>query len=93
MNASKHAVQRLQQRGIPKSAVRLLECVGTEYTQKGGCRVLYLNNRERKRIVKDLKRLLHCVAEERSPFIVLGDDDHVVTAGHLTKGPRKFRGY
>jgi hypothetical protein len=80
MTISQHAQKRAQQRGISPDLVLLLNALGMETQQKGNTYVLELDKHTQKTLSKKLKRLLMQV--QRNVFVVIGDDDNVITMAH-----------
>lgn len=91
MKLSKHAKLRAQQRGIPEWAIDLLSLYGSESYQKGGCHLLTMNSRQRKRATNALKRLLDVLQNDVPIYAVVTGKDEVVTVGHRYRsGKKKF---
>ncbi|WJG08087.1 hypothetical protein [Aliiglaciecola sp. LCG003] len=80
MTISQHAQKRCQQRGISPDLVVLLNALGMETQQKGNTYVLELDKHTQKTLTKKLKRLLMQI--QRNVFVVISDDDHVITIAH-----------
>ena len=80
MTISQHAQKRCQQRGISPDLVLLLNALGMETQQKGNTYVLELDKHTRRTLIKKLKCLLTQV--QRDIFVVIADDDTVITTAH-----------
>ncbi|MFB1036742.1 MAG: hypothetical protein QMC38_15510 [Sinobacterium sp.] len=80
MTISQHAQKRCQQRGISPDLVLLLNTLGMETQQKGNTYVLELDKYTKKTLSKKLKGLLMQI--QRDVFVVISDDDNVITAAH-----------
>jgi hypothetical protein len=80
MTISQHAQKRCQQRGISPDLVLLLNALGMETQQKGNTYVLELDKHTKKILSKKLKGLLMQI--QRDVFVVISDDDNVITAAH-----------
>jgi hypothetical protein len=80
MTVSQHAQKRCQQRGISPDLVLLLNALGMETQQKGNTYVLQLDKQTQKVLCKKLKTLLMQV--QRKVFVVISDDDKLITAAH-----------
>jgi hypothetical protein len=80
MTISQHAQKRCQQRGISPDLVLLLNALGMETPQKGNTYVLELDKHTKKTLSKKLKSLLMQI--QRDVFVVISDDDNVITAAH-----------
>jgi hypothetical protein len=80
MTISQHAQKRCQQRGISPDLVLLLNALGMETQQKGNTYLLQLDKHTQKKLSKKLKRLLMQI--QRNIFVVISDDDNVITTAH-----------
>lgn len=83
---SRHAEDRLRQRGIPPIIVELLDRFGA--TERcGGAEKLFFNKRSRQRLLQHFggARSLRVVEPWLDAFVVLSDDGAVVTVGHRQK--------
>ena len=80
MTISQHAQKRCQQRGISPDLVLLLNALGMETQQKGNTYVLELAKHTKKTLSKKLKGLLMQI--QRDVFVVISEDDNVITAAH-----------
>lgn len=84
--ASRHAVTRAQQRGIPPLIVEWLIAYGEEQPANRGARVVYFTKRSRKRIAQDngdliVRRLLGLL----NAYAVIASDGQLITCGHRIK--------
>jgi hypothetical protein len=70
-----HAAQRMQQRGISETLLRLIETFGEARYQKGGAEILEIRE-------DDLKQLRQAIDRARNICLVKGEQDRVVTVMH-----------
>ena len=89
---TKHAQKRLQQRGIPDMAVRLICKYGKRSYYKGG-ESYCINKRNRRRLEKDLKARLDSrefrrIVKSLDCYVVLSGDE-IITVAHRTKRLRR----
>ena len=80
---SEHARVRMQQRGIPATALELLLDYGREVHDHRGCRIVRFDKRSRRHLLHDLgpdafRRVERCL----DAYAVVAGDDAVVTVGH-----------
>jgi hypothetical protein len=89
MSLTVHAQERLQQRAIPPFVVDLLHQFGASM-RCGGAERLFFDKAARQRLTKHLggSRGLRAVEAWLSVYLVVGDNGHVITAGHQH---RRFR--
>lgn len=79
---TKHAEKRLQQRSIPEIMLQIMLSYGEEVPQKGGTCMVRISRRRRAAIRKDLKRALDHFDSLCDGYMVVSEDDKVITAGH-----------
>ena len=79
---SEHSRKRAAQRAIPDIVLDVLLERGEMDEQKGGTSLIELNRRERKALVKSLKKLLRALTNDASPYAVMADNGHIITVGH-----------
>lgn len=78
-----HAVQRMQQRGIDPATVDYLLAYGDERCTNGGATILYFAKRFKKKLFGHLNKGERVKLEGAfNVYLILGDDDHIVTVGH-----------
>ncbi|ADE13967.1 conserved hypothetical protein [Nitrosococcus halophilus Nc 4] len=84
MALTKHAQNRMQQRGIPPLAVELLMAYGRiEY--QNGSQLLYFDNRSFKRVCKKLDAARKNIEQLAKAYLVIGENGQVITTSHRTK--------
>ena len=83
VSMSKHALQRAQQRAIPEAMLSLLCTLGAECQQKGGTSLLFIPKKQRCRIRRQLQQLLSRFDAIQDSYLVMNDDGHIITTGHL----------
>jgi hypothetical protein len=80
---TRHACERMQQRGIPRQAVEVVLAYGRVSHDHHGSRVVWLDKRARARLCREEGR---CVAssldKHLDTYAVIGPDGMVVTVGH-----------
>lgn len=79
---TKHAEERLQQRGIPPLMLPIVMAYGQEQYQKGGTTVWVLPKKSAKRLRRELKDLLSRMDALSDTYFVENDAGTVITAGH-----------
>ena len=94
---SKHAQVRIQQRGISSEQIYLVQHYGTTKHVRGAMSI-YMDNSARKRARNSPDGTLYRKHADRLNFyLVLSDDEHVITVAHQTQktphGRRKPRRY
>ena len=78
-----HAKVRMQQRGIPESALDLLLDFGREEHDHRGCTIVLIDKRARRRIKRVFGHVAYRVMEPHlDAYAVLGSDGEVRTVGH-----------
>ena len=78
-----HARVRMQQRGIPSTALEVLLDYGHEAHDHRGCRIVLFDKRSRRRAARELgERYFRTVERHLNAYAVIGPDDAVVTVGH-----------
>ncbi|ACL72863.1 hypothetical protein [Thioalkalivibrio sulfidiphilus] len=73
-----HATQRMQQRGISETMLRLFETFGVARYQKGGAEILEIREEE-------LKQLRKAIDRAGNICVVKGEQDRVVTVMHRNR--------
>lgn len=76
---TEHAVKRAQQRSVGYELIDFLLLYGEVREQKGGCYLLSLEQEERKRLQKALKKLQRALDNPTPVTAVMGEKGHVVT--------------
>ena len=78
-----HAKIRMQQRGIPASALDVLLDFGRERYDHRGCTVVLIDKRARRRIERVLGHVAYRAMEPHlDAYAVVGGDGEVRTVGH-----------
>lgn len=78
-----HARVRMQQRGIPSTALEVLLDYGHEAHDHRGCRIVRFDKRSRRRAASELGRERYRRIERwLGAYAVVGPDDAVLTVGH-----------
>ncbi|MFE8070143.1 hypothetical protein QQM79_03710 [Marinobacteraceae bacterium S3BR75-40.1] len=80
---SHHGRQRACQRAIGNEVIDFLMLYGDVHEQKGGGYLLTLNDRDRKRLQKALKRVSRSLDGAHPPSVVVGDEARVITVERL----------
>lgn len=83
MKHTKHADERIQQRGIPRLVPEILRLFGNETYQKGGYRKIKMSTKGKKHAIKELKKALAAFENSKSYFCVENEEGLVITAGHI----------
>ena len=93
MNLTKHASDRLQQRGIPRIAVDLLHEYGARRYDHHGVVIRYFDKRSRERLVRERgKAVVARLAGVLNVYMVVSAaDDAVLTVAHRYPGRRIAR--
>ena len=80
---TRHALVRMQQRGIPPIALEVLLDFGREAHDHRGCRVVRFDMLSRRRAEMELGRERYRRIERwLGAYAVVGPDDAVLTVGH-----------
>lgn len=82
---TKHAKTRCQQRGIPPMVVDLLRNYGTVEKCPGGATRYSFDKKARQRVSAYAGSLAGLLQSHLDTYLVVGDEDHVITVGHLLK--------
>lgn len=78
-----HAKVRMQQRGIPESALELLLDFCREQHDHWGCTIVLIDKRARRRIERVLGHVAYRVMEPHlGAYAVVGSEGEVRTVGH-----------
>ncbi|WP_413282499.1 hypothetical protein [Vibrio sp. MA40-2] len=80
INLTHHSVKRCQQRGIDPAVVELLVAIGIEVNEDNEASKLAFSKREKKRLLKTLKKCTRTV--EKTPYVVLSYGGDVITTAH-----------
>ena len=91
MYLSRHAEQRMQQRGIPRQAVDVVLAYGrVSHDHHGGC-VVWLDKRARARLCREAgRRVLRRLDKHLNAYAVTDPDDGtVLTVGHRYRRIRR----
>ena len=78
-----HARVRMQQRGIPPTALDVLLDYGRESHDHRGCRIVRFDKRSRRRAARVLGEAFRRFERWLDAYAVIGADDAVVTVGHV----------
>ncbi len=82
---TKHAADRMQQRGIPEFVIELVLAFGTcEYDSKGGEKYFF-DKRSKRRLKSYLGRAIYRALEDYLDIYVVSSDGKIVTCAHRTK--------
>lgn len=81
MNISKHALTRLQQRGIPKNYIDLIIQFGKPQYKPGGAVEYYIKKKDRTILKMHLKNLSNNI-DRLADKAVLVIDDRIITVYH-----------
>lgn len=85
MTHTRHAITRMQQRGIPPMVDQLLDLYGQEEHDGHGAVTLYLNKNSIRNIERDFgRRPVSRLAEWFDAYKVKSLDGHTITVGHRT---------
>jgi hypothetical protein len=79
---SRHALARMQQRGIPPVAVEHVLRYGRERHDRHGAVVLYLDKSARERLKRCGEAREQEIERIRAVYVVLSTDGTVATVGH-----------
>jgi hypothetical protein len=80
MKTSKHASERLQQRGIPKDYIDMILKHGTSIRKPGHALEYRLYKKDKDRIVKHYKHLIHLLDKCTTKAVVVDSDmEEIVT--------------
>lgn len=90
MNLSKHAHDRLQQRGIPPIVVNWLQQYGSRRYDHRGAVIHYFDKKSRKRLSRELGRnIVGRLSDLLDVSMVVSvGDERVVTVAHRYRGKR-----
>ena len=89
MHLTHHAIQRLQQRGIPQSVSEVIYEFGEPVNRPGGALAYRLQDRVANELIQDLKRTITQIDKARKKTLIV--DDHtgsVLTGYHNSKNRR-----
>ena len=85
MNHTRHAITRMQQRGIPPMVDQLLDLYGQEEHDGHGAVTLYLNKNSIRNMERDLGRgPVSRLAQWLNAYKVQSSDGRTITAGYRT---------
>ena len=83
MTHTRHAITRMQQRGIPPMVDQLLDLYGQEEHDGHGAVTLYLNKNSIRNMERDFgRRPVSRLAEWFDAYKVKSLDGHTITVGH-----------
>ena len=89
MQLTKHAQTRMQQRGIPKSVLDLLDVHGRHVERGKRGAIVYFDKRARERIRRNTPRAEFARIEPKlHTYFVEGDDGSIITVGYRLKPVR-----
>jgi hypothetical protein len=81
MDISRHAIARIQQRGIPKDLVDLIMEFGTPQLKPGGAIEYSVRKKDKNRMIGHLKHLINRLDKIANKGVLI-IDDHVITTYH-----------
>jgi hypothetical protein len=83
MNLTRHAQQRMQQRGINLQAIDYVLAYGREvHNHHGGC-IIWLDKRCRQRIAqKEGDAVVRNLHKHLNVYVIVNSDGKVITVGH-----------
>lgn len=85
MTHTRHAITRMQQRGIPQMVDQLLDLYGQEEHDGHGAVILYLDKNSIRNMERDLgRRPVSRLAEWFDAYKVKNSDGCTITVGHRT---------
>ena len=90
MNATDHALLRMQQRGVSCDALEALMAFG-RIRRKGGVRVVYYDRGAQQAVNREHggRRMSAQMGDKlRGLYAVIGNNEKVITVSHRTKGFR-----
>ncbi|MCW7555087.1 hypothetical protein NX722_21170 [Endozoicomonas gorgoniicola] len=82
MKTTKHASERLQQRGIPAEVLDILDAFGFESIQRNGIVKQRLPRREVSAIKKKLRKAYQFIDRLDDSYCIKTEDDLVITVAH-----------
>ena len=74
MILSRHASMRMQQRGIPESAIDIIAIHGRVVQERNGAERIYLGRKESETIVRELKKMIREVERARGGSVIVNYD-------------------
>lgn len=89
MNTSNHAQARMQQRSLSPEILDLIVLLGSRVSEKSGADSIELEEKERKQLCKKIRHALRVLEKPGSPFVIVSEDDLVVTCAHPVKQRRR----
>ena len=90
MQLSRHAKQRMQQRGIPRQALDYVLAYGRVSHDHHGARVMWLDKRSRARLGREEGRqVIRRFDKHLNAYAVIGGDGAVLTVGHRYQRVRR----
>lgn len=87
--STRHTQIRQQQRGIPPLVVDLLLQFGASEKSHDGTRKLFFDKTARRRVQSYAGPLARLLGDHLDVFAVIGNNDAVVTTGHLYERVRR----
>jgi hypothetical protein len=85
---SGHAAMRASQRAVGDELLDFLMLYGEVREQKGGCYLLSIENHEKKRLQRALKKLQRTLDNPAPMTAVVGDDGRIVTLAREIRSAR-----
>jgi hypothetical protein len=79
---TKHAVSRLQQRGIPMKITEVIYEFGEAIEKPGGVQAYRLLDRTANELVQDLKRTINRIEKARHKILVIDDKSSSLITGY-----------
>lgn len=85
-NATRHAIERMRQRGISEEVLDCLLAWGTEIHDHRGATVLYFDKAAKRRLERSTGVWQYKRIESKlSAYAVVNEDGAVITVGHRVK--------
>nr|AFN66373.1 hypothetical protein pM02_c6_26 [uncultured bacterium] len=89
MNMTQHANVRSQQRAIPPILIDLLLKFGSSEPAGNGAEKLFFDKAARRQLKAYAGPLAGLLSEHLNVYVVVGQDDQVITIAHLTDRIRR----
>jgi len=91
MKTSQHAQARMQQRGLSPDVVELILLLGSRVAAQAGVERIALEEKDRKRLCKQFRQALRILEKPQSPYVVVTEEDVILTCAHPVKQRRRER--
>ena len=90
LEKSRHAIERMQQRGIPPTTLELLSHFGRRvYDHRGACRLVF-DRKARERVMREYGKALAQFNFNTYAVVTCDGPSLVITAGHRTRRVREY---